>query len=143
MWQWQFETQQKYGWELLQDRDFNPHCHGAEVCRVSASSYRWLSYSLWTHQPRIQPERRLYLGWPAIVKQYNFGTWEMQVWHFELRILQMNNLVIYKKTRSTRPIDAKFWKKLCLWIMFNIKIFHHQTPPHKRFKIFLIFWNVL
>ena len=26
------------------------------------------------------------------------------------------------KTRSTRPIDAKLWKKLCLWIMFNIKI---------------------
>ena len=24
------------------------------------------------------------------------------------------------KTRSTRPIDAKLWKRLCLWIMSNI-----------------------
>ena len=48
-----------------------------------------------------------------------------------------------KITRSTRPIDAKLWKKLCLWIMFDIKIFHYQTLPYQRFKIFQIFWNVL
>ena len=49
----------------------------------------------------------------------------------------------YLETRSTRPIDAKLWKKLCLWIMFDIKIFHYQTLPYLRFKIFQIFWNVL
>ena len=39
-------------------------------------------------------------------------------------------------TRSTRPIDAKLSKKLCLWIMFDIEISHYQTPPYQRFKIF-------
>ena len=33
------------------------------------------------------------------------------------------------KTRSTRPIDAKLWKRLCLWFIFNIKIFLYLTPP--------------
>ena len=46
------------------------------------------------------------------------------------------------RTRSTRPIDAKRWKRLCLWIMFNIKISLYQTPPHQRFKIFQTFWNL-
>ena len=35
-------------------------------------------------------------------------------------------------TRSTRPIDAKLWKKLCLWIIFNIKISLYQTPLYQR-----------
>ena len=52
-----------------------------------------------------------------------------------------------ERTRSTRPIDAKLWKKLCLWIMFNIKISLYQTPPHQRSKYFrfirCVIFNVL
>ena len=48
-----------------------------------------------------------------------------------------------RQTRLTRPIDAKLWEKLCLWIIFNIKISHYQTPPYQRSKIFQIFCNVL
>ena len=46
-----------------------------------------------------------------------------------------------KLTRSTRPIDAKLWKKLCLWIMFLIskyfitKHFHIKYPRYFRFYI--------
>ena len=47
------------------------------------------------------------------------------------------------ETRSTRPIDAKLWKKLCLWIMFHIKISHYQHLHIKDPKIFQIFLNVL
>ena len=45
----------------------------------------------------------------------------------------------FNETRSTQPIDAKLWKKLCLWFMFNIKIIQHQAPPYQRSKILEIF----
>ena len=35
-------------------------------------------------------------------------------------------------TRSTRPIDAKIWKRLGLWIMFNIKISLYQILLYQR-----------
>ena len=57
---------------------------------------------------------------------------------FDHAITQMNilldNIHITILTRSTRPIDAKLWKELCLWIMFNIKISLYQTPTHQRSK---------
>ena len=46
-------------------------------------------------------------------------------------------------TWSTRPIDAKLWKKSCLLDMSNIKISLHQTPSYQRYKIFQIFWKDL
>ena len=49
----------------------------------------------------------------------------------------------FVETRSTRPIDAKLWRKLCLWIMVNIKLSLYQTPLYQRSKIFQIFWNLL
>ena len=52
------------------------------------------------------------------------------------------NAVEVIRTRSTRPIDAKLWKRLCLWIMSNIKISLYQTPPYQGSKIFQIYWNV-
>ena len=52
-------------------------------------------------------------------------------------------LIQWVTTRSTRPIDAKLWKKLCLQIMYNIKIFLYQTPPYQRSKIYKIFWNII
>ena len=45
-------------------------------------------------------------------------------------------------TRSTWPIDAKLWKRLCLWIMFNIEIslyFHINDP--KYFRYFEMFYK--
>ena len=50
-------------------------------------------------------------------------------------ILLLENIHV-NVTRSTRPIDAKLRKKLCLWIMFNIKISLYQTPPQQRSKYF-------
>ena len=35
-------------------------------------------------------------------------------------------------TRSTRPIE-----KLCLWIMFHIRISHYQTLPYQWSKLFI------
>ena len=46
-----------------------------------------------------------------------------------------NAMTEREKTRSTRPIDAKLSKKLCLWIMFDIKISHYQTPLYQRSNI--------
>ena len=45
-------------------------------------------------------------------------------------------------TRSTRPIDAKLWKKLYLWIMFNIKTshFHLHISDIKKCITDIIYW---
>ena len=55
---------------------------------------------------------------------------------------QFTDWAMAKITRSTRPIDAKLWKKLCLRIMFNIKISLHQKPPYLRSKILKMLWNL-
>ena len=60
----------------------------------------------------------------------NGGHW-VKFWFLCIHMIFQSELKVFW-TRSTRPIDAKLWKKLCLWIIFNIIISLYQTPLYQR-----------
>ena len=107
--------------------------HNCLVACVYKARFRSENVLLGDEAPQADRDFQLQIWEPQIILRLNLKELD----DCFLPMLAAIACSLRTLTRSTRPIDAKLWKKLCLWIMFDIKIFHYL--PYLRSKYFRYF----